>query len=77
MYKIIRGANSIDWDSKGMKVFDWLLSFISIGYGLYAQDYIWIAVGILGMFFAYYRPISKIQKVVQNSVRKKIIKKNK
>lgn len=60
---------SIDFDTPGMKAFDWALSGASIGLGLYWSSPLWIVAGVLGGVAAWYRPLSRMQRYLQGFVK--------
>lgn len=64
-----RKLTLIDFDTPSMKAFDWGLSAVSIGYGVYAQSPLWIVAGILGAFCAWYRPLSRFQRYMNGFVK--------
>jgi hypothetical protein len=45
-----------------MRLFDWLLGAVSLGYGIYAHSWIWIVSGFIGFGLAWYNPGMRIQK---------------
>ncbi len=45
-----------------MRVLDWVLGAASLGYGLYAQSWIWIASGFIGFALAWYNPGARLRK---------------
>ena len=54
----------LNLDKTSAKAFDWVLSFISIGVGLWIDSTLWIIAGFLGCLAAYFRPLTKIQKML-------------
>lgn len=59
-----------DPDAPWVKAFDWALAAAGLGYGIYAQSYLFIGLGLFGVFLAWYRPATRIQ----NVLKKKIVK---
>lgn len=60
----IRKAVNFDWDSRGMKIADWVLAGASLAIGIYLNSYVFIAGGILGAAFAYFRPMGRLQRFI-------------
>ena len=64
------------FSSNKMKVFDWVLSFISLGIAAYYYFALnnqevaiwWFAGGCLGVVFSVWRPIDKLQNFFQRTV---------
>jgi len=61
----------MDFDSTSMKAFDWGLSLISVGYGLYAGSALWFGAGMIGCAAAWYRPMSRFQRFLQGFVKRR------
>lgn len=50
---------------KLLSAMDWLVSGGSVAYGLYAQNWWYVAGGLLGLGLAYYRPSERIRAVIE------------
>jgi len=68
----VRQLTKLDFDSWGMKAFDWLLALACLGYGIYASSPTFIVGGILGGVASYYRPLGKFQKWIDSFVRRRV-----
>lgn len=63
------------FSSSKMKVFDWVLSFVSLGVGAYYYFALnntevatwWFIGGGLGVVFSIWRPIDRLQSFIQRS----------
>jgi hypothetical protein len=45
-----------------LRAFDWLLGIASLGYGIYAHSWWWIAGGVIGLALAWYDPGTRIRR---------------
>jgi hypothetical protein len=72
---MVRNVNffSINFNAKGIKIADWILSVASIAYGgwlLWSGDILWgavgIALGLVGCFTSWWRPLPRIQEYVRS-----------
>lgn len=68
----MQNLTKLDFDTKGMKAFDWALALACLGYGLYAMSAIFIIGGILGCVASWYRPLGKFQKWMDSFVRRRV-----
>lgn len=72
---MVRNVNffAIDFNTKGAKIADWVLSAASLAYGgwlLSSGDLLWgwvgIGLGLVGCFLSWWRPLPRIQAYVRN-----------
>lgn len=77
---MVRNVNffAIDFDTKGAKIADWVLSVASLAYGgwmLSSGNSFWggvgIAMGLVGCFLSWWRPLPRIQKYVRGRLVKR------
>lgn len=68
----VQKLTKLDFDSKGMKAFDWVLALGCLAYGIYASSAILIVGGVLGCVASYYRPLGKFQKWMDSFVRRRV-----
>ncbi len=45
-----------------LRIFDWALGVVALGYGIYAHSGWWIAGGVIGLGLAWYDPGTRIRK---------------
>lgn len=71
---MVRNINffSIDFNTRGAKIADWVLSAASVAYGawlLVSGDVLWgwigVALGLVGCFLSWWRPLPRIQQYVR------------
>lgn len=66
---MIKKLLAVDWNSKGMKAFDWILALASVAVGLYLQSPLWIGAGLVGALCAWWRPMGRVQGFVQSVIK--------
>ena len=52
---------TMNFDTPGAKAFDWFLSILTLGVGVWYSWHLWIAVGIVGLVASWWRPLTKLQ----------------
>lgn len=57
----------INLSSKNVRILDWVLSILILLIGVYFRSWIISAIGILGLWAAWYRPASRMAKFVKRS----------
>jgi len=65
---MIRRLTSIDWDSKTVRILDWGLAAASFAVYFWTGHWAWLAGAILGAISAWYRPMSRVQNLINRIV---------
>lgn len=69
MNSLITKFLTTDFDTPGMRAGDWLIALASIGVGLWYAWTLWIVVGIVGLFLAWWRPMTRLQRFAGSLIR--------
>lgn len=71
MTAILRGFLTFDWNARPVVAADWALAAASLAWGAWAGDPLWIAGGLLGAVFAWWRPMVKVQAALAASIKRR------
>jgi hypothetical protein len=65
----LRALLRINWSSRGMRIFDIVLAFAALGYGLYEGSELLIWVGAAAVALSLINPMGRIQRGLNRLVR--------
>ena len=61
---------AVDFDKPGWVTGDWMLAIVSLGVGLWFGWHLWTAVGVVGLFLAWWRPMTRLQRLSRGIISK-------
>lgn len=59
-----------DFDSPSWKISDWIFAIVTFGVGVWYFWMLWIAVGIVGLVAAWWRPLTRLQNLAKSILRR-------
>ncbi|MBY3433137.1 hypothetical protein HFN89_02940 [Rhizobium laguerreae] len=58
-----------NFDTPSLRAGDWLMAIVSLAVGVWYSWDMWIVVGIVGLFLAWWRPMTRLQKFAGGVIR--------
>ncbi|MDW9478738.1 hypothetical protein GOB57_08475 [Sinorhizobium meliloti] len=59
-----------DFDSASWKIGDWLMAIATLAVGVWYSWLLWVAVGIVSLFAAWWRPLTRLQNFARSILRR-------
>lgn len=59
-----------DWNSPRIVLTDWVLSLLTLAYGIYSMSYLWIAGGALAVGVSFLRPMARLQRMYLGMIKR-------
>lgn len=57
----------VNLNSKNVRILDWAFALAFLGYGIYSHSWIIGAIGVAGLWAAWYRPASRMSAFVKRA----------
>jgi hypothetical protein len=68
-----RKIQNFDFNQKAVKVPEWIINVVCLGYGIYVMSPLWIVLGILACLCTYYGILGRFNKWLDGFVKRRII----